>query len=178
VFRRKETAEAFRGGVAIGDQVLDLGRAAPHLDGDAQAAAEACAQPTLNALLELGPSAWRALRHGLFAALRDDADGALVAALHEAMLPLADIEHALPLRIGDYTDFYTSLDHAANVGKLMSPPLPVTANFRWLPIAYHGRVSSIGVSGQRRLGSACDAHPVRTCIRRDLCSRCNRDQCQ
>ncbi len=149
VFRRKDTAEPFRGGVAIGDQVLDLGLAAPHVDGDARAAAEACAQPTLNALLELGPDAWRALRHGLFAALRDGADAATVQALRDAMLPLADIEHAVPLRIGDYTDFYTSLDHAANVGKLMSPPLPVMANFRWLPIAYHGRVSSIGVSGQQ-----------------------------
>ncbi len=55
----------------------------------------------------------------------------------------------VPLRIGDYTDFYTSLDHAANVGKLMSPPLPVMPNFHWLPIAYHGRASSIGVSGQK-----------------------------
>lgn len=149
VFRRKDTAEAFRGGVAIGDHVLDLGLAAPHLTGDAQRAAQACAQPVLNDLLDLGPPAWHALRHGLFAALRDDADPALVEALRPALLPLAQIEHALPVRIGDYTDFYTSLDHAANVGKLMSPPLPVMANFRWLPIAYHGRVSSIGVSGQR-----------------------------
>ncbi len=97
----------------------------------------------------MGPGAWRALRHGLFAALHSTADATTVQALRAALLPLADIEHAVPVRIGDYTDFYTSLDHAANVGKLMSPPLPVMANFRWLPIAYHGRASSIGVSGQR-----------------------------
>jgi len=149
VFRRNGSADEFRGGVAIGDQVLDLGAASAHLGGVAAQAAAACAQPVLNDFFALGPAAWLALRHGLFAALHRDAAATLMPALRQCMLPLADAEHAVPLRIGDYTDFYTSLDHAANVGKLMSPPLPVMPNFHWMPIAYHGRVSSIGVSGQQ-----------------------------
>ncbi len=149
VFRRRGSGEAFRGGVAIGDQVLDLGVAAATLHGPARPAAQACAAPALNDFFALGPPAWRALRHGLFNALQRDADAATVAALRAALLPQSQAEHAVPARIGDYSDFYTSLDHAVNVGKLMSPPLPVTPNFHWLPIAYHGRVSSIGVSGQQ-----------------------------
>ncbi len=149
VFRRHGSGEAFRGGVAIGDQVLDLGAAAPHLSGVAAQAALSCAQSTLNDFFALGPSAWQALRHGLFAALHRDAAPALVAALRQCLLPLAEVEHAVPLRIGDYSDFYTSIDHALNVGRLLNPTTPLTPNFQWLPIAYHGRVSSIGVSGQR-----------------------------
>ena len=58
-------------------------------------------------------------------------------------------EHTLPLRIGDYTDFYTSKDHALNIGRLFRPDSPLSPNFEWMPIAYHGRASSIGLSGQR-----------------------------
>jgi len=65
------------------------------------------------------------------------------------LLPLADVEYALPARIADYTDFYTSLDHALNCMRIMRPEADVTPNFRWLPQAYHGRASTIGVSGQR-----------------------------
>jgi len=149
VFRRKGSSEALRGGVAIGDQVLDLGAASSHLAHGAAQGARACAGPALNEFFALGPSAWQALRHGLFRALLRDADAAMPAALRRCLVPQAQVEHAVPLRIGDYSDFYTSLDHAANVGKLMSPPLPVMPNFHWMPIAYHGRVSSIGVSGQQ-----------------------------
>ena len=150
VFRRQGRGdEAWRGGVAIGDQVLDLGAAADALPGAARNAARACAQSTLNEFFALGPTAWRALRHALFKALQRDANAATAAALRAALLPQAAVEHALPARIGDYSDFYTSLAHAENVGRLFTPPLPVAANFHWLPIAYHGRASSIGVSGQQ-----------------------------
>ncbi len=77
-----------------------------------RSAAAACAQPALNDFFALGPAAWQALRHGLFAALHRDADAASAAALRACLVPQADVEHAVPLRIGDYTDFYTSLDHA------------------------------------------------------------------
>jgi fumarylacetoacetase len=60
----------------------------------------------------------------------------------------SEAEYRLPVRIGDYTDFYTSIDHATNVGRLFRPDNPLTPSFRWMPIAYHGRVSSIGVSGE------------------------------
>ena len=64
-------------------------------------------------------------------------------------MPQSAVEYAVPTRIGDYTDFYTSIHHALNVGKMFKPDDPLTPNFQWLPIAYHGRASSIGVSGQK-----------------------------
>lgn len=151
VFRRRGGNEVFRGAMAIGDQVLDLAALARSgcLDTAAAQAAGACAQPTLNAFLELGPPAWRALRHAVFAALDQDAAPATVAAVQSCLVPMDAAEYALPTRIGDYTDFYTSIDHARNVGMLIRPDDPVAPNFRWMPIAYHGRASSIGVSGQR-----------------------------
>ncbi len=151
VFRRKGSKEAFRGGVAIGDQVVDLAARGntPLLKGMAARAARACAQPALNDFFAMGPEAWSALRHGLFALLEDTASAATVKAMRACLVPQADVEYAVPARIGDYTDFYTSIHHALNVGKLFRPEDPIGANFSWIPIAYHGRVSSIGVSGQK-----------------------------
>jgi fumarylacetoacetase len=140
VFRRRGEA-AFRGGVAIGDQIVDIAASLAAFDGLAREAAAACAQPVLNGLLRLGPDAWKALRHALFRRLQEA--GAL------KLVPQADAELALPLQIGDYTDFYTSIDHALNIGRLRNPESPLSPNFQWLPVAYHGRVSSIGISGQR-----------------------------
>ncbi|ODV43410.1 fumarylacetoacetase [Cupriavidus sp. UYMMa02A] len=147
IFRRQGSAEAWRGGVAIGDQIVDL--AALHgrawLQDLAAEAMRAAVAHTLNALLELGPSAWRALRHGIFALL--EAGSAHERRVRETLVPQAVAEFAIPVRIGDYTDFYTSLDHAVNCCRQFG--LEVNPNFDWLPIAYHGRVSSIGVSGQQ-----------------------------
>ena len=159
VFRRTGSDEAFRGGVAIGDQVVDLAQVAGTdcLDGLAHAAAQACAQPALNDFFAMGPKAWKALRHGLFELLEKAFYGAKVDALRECLIPQEDVEFSVPAHIGDYTDFYTSLDHAMNIGVMMRPDDPITSNFKWIPIAYHGRVSSIGVSGQsfrRPMGQA------------------------
>ena len=68
--------------------------------------------------------------------------------------------YALPAQIGDYTDFYTSIYHATAVGKLMRPDNPLFPNYKWLPIGYHGRCSSIGVSGQQFCAPAA-ARPFR-----------------
>ena len=151
VFRRKGSDEAFRGGVAIGDQVIDLAQVAVAacLDGLAQTAVVACAQPALNDFFAMGPAAWKGLRHGLFELLEKAFYGAKVDALRACLIPQSEVEFTVPTRIGDYTDFYTSIDHARNIGKMMRPDDPITSNFQWIPIAYHGRVSSIGVSGQR-----------------------------
>ena len=149
VVRRRGSQEALRGAVAIGDQALDL--AALHgrgvVTGDAALALALAAQPTLNAFMAAGPGAWRTLRHALFAVLRDDAAPNVQQAVSACLIPQAELEHALPTRLGDYTDFYTSLHHAVNVGKLLFPERPLTPNFQWLPIAYHGRASSVVVSG-------------------------------
>ncbi|WP_159279017.1 fumarylacetoacetase [Variovorax boronicumulans] len=151
MFRRTGSPEPFRGGVAIGDQVLDLAAlaAGSHVDGLALDAARAAALPALNDFFTLGPPAWQALRHAVFALLHSDAPAATADDLRGCLVPQAEVEYTVPARIGDYTDFYTSIDHALNISRLMNPDGDVTPNFRWVPTAYHGRVSTIGVSGQR-----------------------------
>jgi fumarylacetoacetase len=152
-FRTKGSSEAFRGGVAIGSEIVDL--AALHragcLDGLAGQAAEACAKPALNGLFGMGPEAWRALRHGVFAQLHRDftkRDAAAVEAVRASLVPQAAAEFAVPASIGDYTDFYTSIHHARNITQLIIPGGSLSPNFQWIPTAYHGRASSVGVSGQ------------------------------
>lgn len=149
VFRRQGSEELFRGGVAIGDQVLDLGALGRtgQLSGLALEAAVACTGSTLNAFMAQGPAAWSALRLALSRLLRQGA--AEVETLRGCLVPQAQAEHTVPARIGDYTDFYSSIHHATNVGKLFRPDNPLLPNYRWIPIAYHGRSSSIGISGQQ-----------------------------
>ena len=149
VLRAQGSSDSFRGAVAIGDQALDLAAllATGLLKGRAAEALALAAEPTLNQLMAAGPEAWRALRHALFALLAEGA--AQQDAVRACLLPLDAVDYALPARIGDYTDFYTSLDHAINCMRIMRPDADVTPNFRWLPQAYHGRVSTIGVNGQR-----------------------------
>jgi fumarylacetoacetase len=148
VFRRAGSTEVFRGGVAIGDQILNLS-AAQHLGAfsdDAGDAARACCAPMLNAFMAMGPKAWSALRAALSRALSESAE--LESALSRCLVPQAEAEFTVPAHIGDYTDFYTSVHHATNVGRLFRPDNPLMPNYKWLPIGYHGRSSSIGVSGQ------------------------------
>ncbi|WP_029525802.1 fumarylacetoacetase [Polaromonas glacialis] len=149
VFRRKGTLEAFRGGVAIGDQILDLAAAAATdvFSGEAAPAVHAGAHDKLNDLMALGPPSWRALRRALSRALREGA--AEQAALAACLVPQSEAEYGVPARIGDYTDFYTSVHHATNIGRQFRPDNPLLPNYKWVPIGYHGRASSIGVSGQR-----------------------------
>ena len=146
-FRRARSAEEFRGGVAIGDSVLDLG--ALHelgvLDGPAAHSLGACAQPFLNALMGLGPEASSALRAGLSAALRTEST--LAPRLRPLLIPQEAAEYRVAAQVGDYTDFYASIHHATAVGKLLRPDNPLFPNYKWLPVAYHGRASSIRVSG-------------------------------
>src|SRR5450830_784152 len=153
VFRRKNNGEAFRAGVAIGDQVLDL-RAAFESGafggfGDTvhQAIVAATAGSNLNPLMELDAASWSALRLALSTLLR--AGSVHQSQLESALLPQADAEYALPAQIGDYTDFYTSIHHATAIGKLFRPDNPLLPNYKWVPIGYHGRSSSIAVSGQQ-----------------------------
>jgi fumarylacetoacetase len=149
VFRRQGLSEAFRGGVAIGDQIVDLGAVARSglLTGEAAVAAQAGAQNKLNALMALGINAWSALRLALSRALRE---GATEQATWQACLvPHAQAEFDVPARIGDYTDFYTSVYHATHIGQQFRPDNPLLPNYKWVPIGYHGRASSIGVSGQQ-----------------------------
>ena len=180
IFRRAGTAEAFRGGVALGDRVIDLSALseANCLSGLAAQAARACMQPALNDFFAMGADAWRALRHALFdlfsAQHRSGTPGPVTEALERCLVPQADVEYGLPARIGDYTDFYTSIDHARNIVKLLRPDGTLAPNFQWMPVAYHGRVSSIGIAGQQvrrpvgqRLAEGARSPEVGPCARLD-----------
>lgn len=145
-FRRKGSDESFRGGVAIGDQVLDLAAARTVFSGDAGIGADACSEPTLNHFMSLGAPVWSALRLALSRVLRQGAAEQEV--LENCLIPQRDVEYSLPCTIGDYTDFYTSVFHATRVGSLFRPDNPLLPNYKWVPIGYHGRSSSIDVSGQ------------------------------
>jgi fumarylacetoacetase len=136
-------------GVAIGDQVLDLrgcsGRLAPLPAGTV----EACAASTLNPLMALGPVGWSALRARLSDLLRSDHPQAADQrrALGPHLIAMAELTMLMPAAIGGYTDFYASIDHARNVGRLFRPDHPLLPNYKYVPIGYHGRASSIVLSG-------------------------------
>jgi len=149
IFRRRNTTEAWRGGVAIGDRIVDLAAAhrAGLFSGEATIAAAQAGASTLNGLMALGPRYWSALRQALSRALREGA--AQQPVLADCLVAQSEAEYTVPATIGDYTDFYASIHHATNVGRLFRPDNPLMPNFKWVPIGYHGRASSIGVSGQR-----------------------------
>lgn len=139
--------DAPRGGVAIGDRILDLpaALAAGLFTGEAARAAEAASGPVLNPFLALGAGPRRALRARLSELLAENGpeQGRVEACLHDA----AECTLHLPARIGDYTDFYVGIHHATNVGKLFRPDNPLMPNYKYVPIGYHGRASSIRPSG-------------------------------
>lgn len=146
-FKRKNSEEALRAGVAIGDQVVDL-KALYELnifEGDAQLALEKCCLAQLNDFMSMGKRFWSALRQALSLSLTQGS--AHEAKLASCLVAQTDVEYALPCQIGDYTDFYTSIHHATSVGKKFRPDNPLLPNYKWVPIGYHGRSSSIEVSG-------------------------------
>ncbi len=146
-FRRAADSPAHLG-VAIGDSLLDLAAAAPAgLLPDTVTAA--CQQPTLTALMALGAPAWSVLRARLSELLGADScpAGALRDRVAACLVPMNEATMHLPAAIGDYTDFYASIFHATNVGAMFRPGQPLLPNYKWVPIGYHGRSSSIVVSG-------------------------------
>jgi fumarylacetoacetase len=139
-----------RVGVAIGDALVDVAalHAAGLFAGTAAEAADACRGASLNALMALGRLPARALRVRLSDLLRADAPVDHTRALVErALVPRAAVRLLLPATVGDYTDFYASVHHATNVGRLFRPDNPLLPNYKWVPIGYHGRASSVVVSG-------------------------------
>ncbi len=131
-------------GVAIGDQILDVTAAASCFNGAAAVAVRRCAGPHLNQLMSLGPEAWSALRLALSRALSTDQKDMR---LQRHLTPMAQAELMLPVAIGDFTDFYASVFHATNAGRAFRPDNPLLPNYKYVPVAYHGRASSIRVSG-------------------------------
>ncbi|MEA2738766.1 MAG: fumarylacetoacetase [Acetobacteraceae bacterium] len=140
-----------RGGIAIGDRILDIAAAleADLFSGAAREAAEAASGRTLNPLLEAGPAARQALRRRTSEIL--DATGADAAKLQTiAGRLLHDAAHCvmhLPARVGDFTDFFAGIHHAHTAGTISRPENPLMPNYKYVPVAYHSRASSVRPSG-------------------------------
>src|SRR5258706_1873575 len=130
---RAGAAADWRIGVAIGEQVLDLQRAGLADSND------------MATLMQQAPAAWRALRQGLSEGLR--ADSSRQAQWQAALLPQSSVQMGLRGEIRGYTDFSTSIYHATTVGRQFRPDNPLLPNYKWVPIGYHGRVSSLAASG-------------------------------
>ncbi|WP_449124480.1 fumarylacetoacetase [Pseudomonas viridiflava] len=136
-----------RGGVAIGDSILDLQAAvqAGVFDGPAREVAGIASRDQLNDFFALGANARKTLRTALLHCL-DEANPPQANAEH-LLLPMSDCQMHLPARVGDYTDFYVGIHHALNVGKLFRPDNPLLPNYKYVPIGYHGRASTLCTSG-------------------------------
>ena len=135
-----------RCGVAIGDRVLDVGRIADLLPGLAAEAVQALRQPHLNALMALGPAASAALRSGLSQMLAEGWQGPRER-VEAALLPIGSVAMAMPFRVSGYTDFFASVHHATNAGRLFRADQPLLPNYKYVPVAYNGRANSLRVSG-------------------------------
>ena len=133
IFKRKGQKEPARGGVAIGDHILDL------------AALGVRTGPTLNGIAAMGRSAARKLRREVSRALSFKSRHKK--RLQRHLVPMKQAELFLPVAIGDYSDFYSGIHHATNIGRLLRPDNPLLPNYKWVPIGYHGRRSSIVISG-------------------------------
>jgi len=132
VFKKKGAKESPRGGVAIGDQILDL------------AALDIKTGSTLNGIAAMGRPAWRKLRAHLSRGLSKKKRDKRFA---RYLLPMKQAQLFVPVHSADYTDFFTGIHHATNMGRMLRPDNPLLPNYKWLPIGYHGRASSIVVSG-------------------------------
>lgn len=140
-------SEARRCGVAIGDAILDL-EAVLGLglfEGQAKAAVLATQGGTLNGFFALGRGARVALRERLLELLGEQSEHQ--AMLEGALYPASTCQMHVPAQIGDYTDFYVGIEHARNIGKLFRPDNPLLPNYKYVPIGYHGRASTIRPSG-------------------------------
>lgn len=149
VFRRRGSPARASIGVAIGDAIVDLEACLQRqllgtLDSSLAASLR---EPTVNALMALGSEAAREVRFAVSGLLQREADASRRVSAAECLVRAGDVEMLLPATIGDYSDFYASIDHATNVGSMFRPDNPLLPNYKWVPIGYHGRASSIVVSG-------------------------------
>jgi fumarylacetoacetase len=135
-------SEPPRVGVRIGDLVVDL---APVAAGDMMGISHVFEAQSLNPLLELGRPAWASVRSWLTGLLTEEAERDLV---EPHLVPVAEVTCLLPFEVADYVDFYCSLHHATNVGRIFRPGSePLKPNWRHLPVGYHGRAGTVVVSG-------------------------------
>ena len=152
-FRRAETMEYTRAGIAIGDQILDIYRLwEAGLGGEDNELLWGFTSEDFNRAVELTVEKGSTrplplIRIFVTKLLREVADEKVRKAVRRYLVPSAECEFDLSFNIGDYTDFYCSIYHATNVGSMFRPDNPLMPNYKWVPIGYHGRASSIVVSG-------------------------------
>lgn len=151
IFRKTTGDDDPRVGIAIGDQILNVSACldAELLEDAAKEACKLASGTSLNALMQSGRGPATSLRHGVSRLLQDGTDEGTKAAKTESriLVPMSDAELLLPAQIGDFTDFYSSIFHAERVGRMFRPDNPLLPNYKYVPIAYHGRASTIEVSG-------------------------------
>jgi fumarylacetoacetase len=149
IFRRGGTSDAPSVGVAIGDQILDLRTSAATLGVPSASLAGLCIEPNLNRLMASGRQQWSALRREISGLLAADSSVLREPArmVERILVPQTEADLLLPAAIGDYSDFYASVHHATNVGSMFRPDNPLLPNYKWVPIGYHGRASSVVASG-------------------------------
>ena len=134
--------EPGRVGVRIGDHVLDL---APVAAAEMLEVAHVFEAPGLDPLLALGRAHWSGVRRWIVSLLTDESERGLV---EPHLVPVDEVTVALPFEVADYVDFYCSLDHASNVGRIFRPDAEaLLPNWRHLPVGYHGRAGTVVVSG-------------------------------
>ena len=150
LFKRTGTHDAPRVGIAIGDQIVDVTACLSEdlLGREARVAAECCQLPLMNELMALAPESVSALRRSISELLRVDSPAYRrdPGISRRVLVPMYEAELRLPAIIGNYTDFYASIDHARNVGSMFRPNDPLLPNYKYVPIGYHGRASSIVLS--------------------------------
>jgi fumarylacetoacetase len=152
----ERAGEQPRVGVAIGDQIVDVAAAAGLFEGLAATAARACDAPSLNALLALGSPSWSTLRLALSRELA--AENGRSARLCPYLVPMTGAQMRMPVAFRNFTDFFASIFHATNAGRLFRPDNPLMPNYKYVPVAYHSRASSVRIgdtgvtrpNGQRR----------------------------
>jgi len=149
VFRGRGSGSP-RVGVAIGDSIVDVGGLLSEgllAENDVAPAGSACQSDLLNQLMALGAAPRRGLRRRLHALLHKGVSAAERQVVSRHLVRWAEAEMLLPAVVGDYTDFYASIFHASNVGGLFRPDVPLLPNYKYIPIGYHGRASSLVPSG-------------------------------
>jgi fumarylacetoacetase len=146
-------------GVAIGDSVFDLKKASQANERLAASISDALQETSLNSLFALGVAVVRDVRRSAADMLDSGSSGNQVRAQAADLLtPMTQCNFHLPTKVANYTDFYAGIYHAQAAGALLTPENPLPANYKWIPIAYHGRASSVQIG---RGTGACSIRPIR-----------------
>lgn len=147
VFSHGGPAGRTRCGVAIGDRVLDVSAVAGAYTDKAREAAKACEEETLNRLMQLPAECLSRFREETFDLLKaGNSDGQR--RVNPALIPMSDVEMRMPVKLAGYTDFFASVHHATNAGRLFRPDQPLLPNYKYVPVGYNGRAASVQLSGE------------------------------